>query len=113
MALLAATVEEVFGKIIAPSPVATFIGRDLTGTEGISKFLSNLIALFYTAAGIVLIFMLVWGAWDWITSEGNKEKIEGARNKFISAGIGILLFAATFAVISVLQTFTGFTFFKN
>ena len=52
-------------------------------------------------------------AWDWITSEGDKEKIAGARNKIINAVIGIALFAVAFAVISVLGTFTGFKFFEG
>ena len=113
MKLLAADIKDIFGQISPPPAIKTFIGSDTTGTQGISRFLSNLIALFYTGAAIVLIFMLVWGAWDWLTSEGDKEKIAGARNKIISAVIGIALFAAAFAVIAVLGQFTGFKFFEG
>lgn len=107
------SIDKIFGKISPPPAITKFIESDNTGTAGISKFLSNLIALFYTAAGVVLVFMLVWGAWDWLTSEGDKEKIAGARNKIISAVIGIALFAATFAIIAVLGQFTGFKFFEG
>ncbi len=106
-------VGSAFGTITPPLPIAAFIGADPTGVGGISKFLSNLIALIYSIAAIVIIFMLVWGAFDWITSEGDKEKIASARNKIMSALIGFMLFGITFAIISVLGTFTGFTFFKG
>lgn len=102
---------EIFGKIQAPDALKGFIGKDPTGAGGISTFLSNLIALIYSLAAIVLIFMLIWGAFQWMTSGGDKEKIEAARNRIIHAIIGLILFAIAFAVIQVLGQFTGFTFF--
>lgn len=106
-------VQKIFGKIQPPNALKRFIGGDPSGAAGISKLLSNLVALIYVIAAIVLILMILWGAFDWMTSEGEKEKIEKARNKIINAIIGILLFAAAFAVIQVLGTFTGFTFFAG
>ena len=107
------SIEHTFGTITPPSPIATFIGSDPTGAAGISKFFTNFIALFYSIAILVLILMLVWGAFDWLTSGGDKEKIDSARKKLINAIIGIILFAVAFAVIQVLGTFTGFTFFEG
>lgn len=103
--------QKIFGSISPPPALKKFIGNDPTGAEGISRLLSNLIALFYAVAAIVLIFMLLWGAYDWITSEGEKEKVQSAQNKIINAIIGIMLFAVAFAIIQVLGQFTGFTFF--
>ncbi len=104
-------VKKNFGTIKLPEPLKGLISKDPSGAAGLSKFLSNLIALFYTVATVVLIFILLWGAFEWMTSGGDKEKIQGARQRIISAIIGIILFAAAFAVIQVLGTFTGFEFF--
>ncbi|MBI2018220.1 hypothetical protein HYS96_00800 [Candidatus Daviesbacteria bacterium] len=100
-----------FGSISPPPAIKDFIGSDPTGAGGISQFLSNLVTLIYGLAAIVLLFMILWGAFDWMTSGGEKEKLESARNKIISAIIGIMLFAVAFAIIQVLGQFTGFTFF--
>lgn len=100
-----------FGTIKVPPELAPFTAGDPTGAGGISKFFSNFIALFYSVAILVLILMLIWGAFDWLTSEGDKEKIAAARGKLINAVIGIMLFAVAFAVIQVLGAFTGFKFF--
>lgn len=100
-----------FGNIQAPAALKGLIDKNPSGAGGLGIFFSNLVALFYVIAAIVLIFMLLWGAFDWITSEGDKEKVASARNKIINALIGIMLFAAAFAVIKVLGQFTGFQFF--
>lgn len=106
-------VECKFGTITPPSPLASFIPSGSTGAWAISSFLSALIALFYSIAAIVLIFMLIWGAFEWLTSGGDKEKIASARMRIISAIVGMILFAITFAVIAILGRFTGFEFFQK
>lgn len=98
----------IFGTVTPPSPIAGY-----TGAMGISKFLSNAVILIYSLAAVVLVFMILWGAFEWIISEGDKEKISAAQKKIINAIIGIALFAAAFAIISVLGIFTGFKFFKG
>ncbi|MDD5415438.1 MAG: pilin [Candidatus Daviesbacteria bacterium] len=104
-------VECRFGTITPPSPIAGFIGGDQTGTAGISKFLSNGVALIYSIAVVILVFMLLWGSFEWIISEGDKEKIAAAQKRILNAIIGIILFAVAFAVIKLLGQFTGFEFF--
>lgn len=101
----------VFGKIELPQPLRGLNANNPTGAGAISQFLSNLVGLFYTVAAIVLIFMLLWGAFDWMTSEGEKEKVHSAQQKIMNAIIGMVLFAVTFAVIQILGHFTGFQFF--
>lgn len=101
----------VFGRIKAPDALKGLVAKDPSGAGGLGILFSNLITLFYIIAMLVLIFMIVWGAFDWITSEGDKEKVGGARNKIVNAIIGIILFAAAFGIIRILGTFTGFKFF--
>lgn len=102
-----------FGTVKPPDAIKGLIGKDKTGAAAISKFLSNFVSLIYIAATIVLVFMLLWGAWDWLTSEGDKEKLSSAQKKIVNAFIGILLFAVAFALLRVLGAFTGFSFFTG
>lgn len=105
-------VRGIFGPITAPGPLAGFLARNPTGGGAISQFLSNGVTLIYSIAGVVLVFMILWGAFEWMTSGGDKEKMSSAQKRIISAIVGILLFAVAFAVIRVLGQFTGFTFFN-
>lgn len=102
-------ISKVFGQIIPPPAIQNF-GY---GSIGISQFLSNLVTLFYTIAAIVALFMFLWAAFEWMTSGGEKEKVAAARNKIIYAIIGIILLATAFAILRIVGTFTGFTFFTE
>ncbi len=99
---------DVFGKI-SPPPGIKDLGE---GSIGISKFLNNLITMIYTLAAVVFIFVLLWAAFEWLSSGGDKEKVAGAQKKITSAIVGIILFSIAFAALNLLGTFTGFTFFQ-
>lgn len=109
----AAGIQDIFGKITPPPALKNLLKDDQTGAGAISTFLSNGITLIYSIAAIVLLFMFLWGAFQWLTSGGDKEQLAAAQKRIINAIIGIILFAVAFAVIAVLGQFTGFTFFKG
>lgn len=104
-------VSGAFGIIQAPPILASFLDKNPTGSGAISQFLSNGIKLIYSIAAIVLIFMILWGAFEWLVSGGDKEKLASAQKRIISAIIGIILFAVAFAIMGIIGMFTGFTFF--
>ncbi len=98
-----------FGEVSPPPQVKEFG----PGAVGISKFLSNLVSLVYTVAGIVFIFMLLWGSLEWLMSGGEKEKLASAQKRIVTAIIGLILLSVTFAIISIIGIFTGFELFKD
>ncbi len=106
-------VKDIFGTVSPPPELRPFLDQDKTGAAGISLFLSNLITLIYSIAGVALIFMLIWGAFEWLISGGEKEKIASAQKRITSALIGIALLAIAFAVLALIGEFTGFHFFVN
>ena len=106
-------IQDIIGKIQPPPPLAKLLAKDPTGAGVISQFLSNAVILIFSLAAIVLVFMIIWAAFDWMTSGGDKEKLAGARSKIINALIGMILFALAFAVIRIFGQFTGFKFFKG
>lgn len=106
-------IEKIFGVIEPPAPLKGFLEKDPTGAGAISTFLSNFVTLLFSIAAIVLVLMLVWGALEWMLSGGDKEKLASARGRIINAIIGLVLFASAFAIIRLVGTFTGFTFFAG
>ncbi|TRZ51301.1 hypothetical protein D4R99_04540, partial [bacterium] len=59
---------------------------------------------FIIVAGMFLILYMLWGAFDWIASGGEKEKILKAQNKITNALIGIVL---VFVVLTVFNLLAG------
>ncbi len=113
MKLLAIDIQKDLGTIKPPAELVPFIQKGGDEAGAISLFLSNLITLVYSIAGIILIVMLVWGAFEWITSGGDKEKLSSAQKRIMTAIIGIVIMALAFAIIAVVGTLTGFTFFTG
>jgi len=58
--------------------------------------------------GLAPLLFFVWGAIDWLMSEGNPEKLKSAKNKIVHAVIGMGLLAASFAVAKLAETIFGF-----
>jgi len=72
--------------------------------QGLGKLVAFGINMFITIAGMFLIIYLLWGAFDWISSAGEKEKITKAQNKITNALIGIVL---VFVVLTVFNLLAG------
>ena len=70
----------------------------------LGQVLTFAIRAFFVVAGLVAFFYLVLGAFAWITSGGDKEAIEKARNKIQAAVIGLVLIFAVLAVVYTLET---------
>jgi hypothetical protein len=57
---------------------------------------------------LLVFFYLILGGIEWITSGGEKGKTEAARNKITAAIIGLIVLAASYAILTLLLQFLGF-----
>lgn len=74
----------------------------------IGNIVSNFVRIMYIAGGLAVLVFLLWGAFDWITSGGDKEKIAGARRKIINALIGMALLALSAFIVTLSGQIVGF-----
>lgn len=66
-----------------------------------STIITNGISIVFIIAILLVLFFLIWGAFDWITSGGDKEKVAGARKKILAALIGLVILALSFVIAQV------------
>ena len=69
--------------------------------------LTFIIRFFFIIAGLVALVYFLLGALGWITSGGNKESVDKAREKIQSALIGIILIFFVLALVGVLENILG------
>jgi hypothetical protein len=79
---------------------------------GFGIWLGNLMGGILFLASVLVLFYLLWGGIEWITSGGDKGKTEAARNKITSAIIGLIILASSAAVVMLIQRFLGVCFLK-
>lgn len=75
--------------------------------------LSTLLSLVMALAALAVFLYLIWGAFEWITSGGDKGKTESARNKITAAVIGLIVLAAAYAILTLMLQILGLGDIKN
>lgn len=69
------------------------------------QILSYIIKLFFIIAGLAALLYLLMGAFEWITSGGDKDKVGKAQQKIQAAVIGLLILVLVLAIIATVEQF--------
>ena len=93
-------INNIIGTINSPSNADIY--KDPVNV-GLGKIISTGIQLFFFLAGLAALVYLLWGAFDWIISNGEKEKLQKAQNKIQSAVIGLVLMVIVVTVLATLE----------
>lgn len=100
MKLLAQGVQDIFGQVSPPPGMNIGGGGD--PIDGLGTLIGWGINMFIIVAGMFLLLYLLWGAFDWIGSSGEKEKVTKAQHKITNALIGMVLIFVVLVVFNVL-----------
>ena len=92
-------IQKLFGGITPPDVMN--VGGD-DPAQGLGNFIAFGINMFIMVSGLALIIYLLWGAFEWITSSGEKEKISKAQNKITNAVVGMIIIFVVLMVFNLL-----------
>jgi hypothetical protein len=95
---------------MATTEITTDIRTDAEKTFSIidfGKFLKNLLGMAVMAGAILSFAYLIWGAIDWLMSEGDTEKLKNAKNKITHALVGLALLAVVWVIWRLALYFLG------
>ena len=79
------------------------VSRNLCGLTGsnIGVTVRNVIVAVLVIAAVIALAFLIWGGIKWITSGGDKSKVEAARSTTIAAIIGLIIAFLAFFILSI------------
>ncbi|MFA6551767.1 MAG: pilin, partial [Patescibacteria group bacterium] len=63
-------------------------------------FIVRLINIALSLIGIILVGLVTYGGWLWMTSEGDPQKVNQAKAIFKNATIGLLIILSAFAIVN-------------
>jgi len=78
-----------------------------SGVSFFGKLISSLVTLSLIIGSLVFFFLMITGAIAWITSGGDKTKLESARSKLTNALTGFVILLVTFAIVKLIENFFG------
>ena len=94
----------VIKSVYADTPVPT--GGMITlpfENPTLGEVLSFAIRTLFTVAGLAALLYLIMGALSWVTSGGDKEKVDKAQQKIQAAVIGLIVLVAVIALAITLE----------
>lgn len=90
-------------------------GNDFSTLTKVSagSIISGAISLVLIITSIVFFFILVLGAFKWITSNGDEKKVATARAQITNALIGVVLIFSVWAIFGLVEALFGVSILKN
>lgn len=80
---------------------------DIDKIKNIGDLISAAIGAAFLIAFLLVFVMLVWGGIQWITSGGDKENTQKARDRITHALVGLAIIAGAWALMKVIEFFFG------
>jgi len=91
--------------------MAQFQGNAGIGEASMAEIIGKIVKAILSVLGLVALIIFIIAGFQWMTSGGNKEKIQGAQKLMGAAVIGLVIvviaYAATHFIISSLAGVTG------
>ncbi len=79
----------------------------LVGFNNIADIINNVVPFIMSLAGVILFFVLMWGGFDYVTSQGAPEKLKTANAKITAGVIGFVILVLSFLITRVLSYIFG------
>ncbi len=95
--LLATTPDELFGVITPPPGSGAFVDP----IAGLGKLITVSIQFLIIVAALFVLWLLLQGAFLWITSAGEEEKLAAARLQMTNAVIGFIMIFAALGIFGI------------
>lgn len=85
-------------------------GGNQAGPPAIGILISNFIGAFLIFSFIIAFTYFLLGGMNWITSGGDKSKLQTARDQITNAIIGLIIVGAAWAIMTLVGGFLGINF---
>lgn len=83
-----------------------------TGETFLQKFLNLGITLALVIGSLYFFFMVLLGGIGWISSSGDKARLESAQKQLSNAFIGLVILLGSFAIIKLIEFLFGINIIK-
>jgi len=91
-------------------------GQTFTGPEGmkitsIAGLINTLMPFVLWLASAIVFFVIVWGGYDILMSQGDSGKVESGKTKITSAIVGLILLTLSYVIAKIISSVFGLTLF--
>ncbi|GAB4219195.1 MAG: hypothetical protein Fur009_4140 [Candidatus Microgenomates bacterium] len=73
----------------------------------LGAIISRILEFMMPLAGVILLFVLIWGGYDYILSQGNQDKVKSAQAKITTGLIGFILLILSYFIVRLISFIFG------
>ncbi|MDO8621004.1 MAG: hypothetical protein Q7R31_01870 [Candidatus Levybacteria bacterium] len=81
--------------------------QNLSGGAYGGSLITTALAILFVFGIVLTIILLIYSGIQWVTSEGDKQKIQAARSRLIYTIVGFLIIAGSLVIVSVIVRLLG------
>ncbi len=81
----------------------------LQGINTLGDLVNKIVSFIIPIGSIILLFVLISGGYDFMTSGGVSDKVKGAQGKITAGLIGFVLLLTSFLIVRLISYIFGFT----
>ena len=85
-------------------------GGNEAGSAAIGSIIGAIFGLLLVGGFVAAFLYLLMGGFDWITSGGDKAKLQSSRDKITNAIIGLIIVSSVWAIMTLVGQFVGIEF---
>lgn len=85
------------------APVATTV----TPFPNLGSLIASTIQVAMLIAGLIVLFIIILGGIQYVTSGGDKEAAASAKNKITAALVGLLIIVSAYAIAAIVEKVFG------
>ena len=75
--------------------------------DTLALMIRNGVTILFIVATIAALFFLIFGGIKWITSGGDKAKLEESRNFIVAAAVGLVITFASYFILNIVLELFG------
>ena len=76
-------------------------------TESLTKIFNNVFGVLTLVGGLMFIVYFLLGGIQWITSSGEREKVEKSKKQMTNAAIGLIIVVASYSIAFIIGKVLG------
>jgi type IV secretory pathway VirB2 component (pilin) len=82
------------------------------GLNTFNTLIQWIVNFLFVGATVLALIFIIWGGIGWITSGGDKGKVDAARKKIVYAVIGLIVTFLAYFILSIIESLFGIKFFN-
>lgn len=85
----------------------TDIQGPLVGISTLNDLIGVITSFIYPLASVILLFVLIWGGYDFLMSRGDTEQVNAGKAKITAGIIGFVLLMLSYLITRIIGFITG------